>query len=164
MKSPETKKRGRPITGAISQADMAALAGVTVKTLLQWRKLEAIDITDKAAVLTRAAVAKRKDPTPAAPTDGVESYTEARRRRAVADADKAEVIARRESGSVIEVAAVEEIFNQLAAEMRSRLLSWVGNLPPQLEGLDACRIQAVMRDKITELLEGIHKNSTIKKP
>jgi phage terminase Nu1 subunit (DNA packaging protein) len=165
MKLLKTKKRGRPIAGAISQADMAAIAGVTVKTLLQWRKLEAIDITDKAAVLTRAAVAKRKEPANPAPSpaDG-ESYSEARRRRAVADADKAEVIARRESGSVIEVADVEEIFSQLGAEMRSRLLSWVGNLPPQLEGLDACRIQAVMRDKITELLEGIHKNSTIKKP
>ena len=162
MKSLKPKKRGRPITGAISQVAMAALAGVSVKTLLQWRKLEGVDITDKAAVLSRAAVAKRKEPPPAAPTDGGESYTEAKRRRAVADADRAEVIARRESGEVIAVAAVEELMTRLGSEMRSRLLSWVGSLPPQLEGLDASRIQRLLREKITDLLTSIHENSPIK--
>ena len=164
MKPTETKKRGRPITGAISQVAMAALAGVTVKTLLQWRRLEAVDISDEAAVLTRAATAKRKEPSPAAPTDGGESYSEAKRRRAVADADRAEIVARRESGSVIAVADVEEIFNQLGAEMRSRLLGWRGDLVVELEGLSSAKIAAVLDRRICELLEGIHKNSTISPP
>lgn len=142
---------------------MAEKAGVTVKTLLAWRKFEAIDITDKAAVLTRAAVAKRKEPANPAPSpaDG-ESYSEARRRRAVADADKAEVIARRESGSVIEVAAVEELMTQLGAEMRSRLLGWRGDLVVELEGLSGPKIAAVLDRRICELLERIHRNSPIK--
>ena len=117
---------------------------------------------DRIGYPTRAATAKRKEPSPAAPTDWGESYSEAQRRRAVADADRAEIVARRESGSVIAVADVEEIFNQLGAEMRSRLLSWIGTLPPQLEGLDAARIQRLLREKITDLLTSIHTNSPIK--
>ena len=159
MKSPETKKRGRPLTGPISQADMAAHAGVTVKTLLQWRKLEAIDITDKAAVLTRAATAKRKDPTPAAPTDGGESYTEARRRRACADADRAEIIAKRESGSVIALSDVEAVMSEIGSTMRSRLLSMRSDLVVELEGRTGAQIYAALDKRITELLTSIHENS-----
>ena len=164
MKPTETKKRGRPITGAISQVAMAALAGVTVKTLLQWRRLEAVDISDEAAVLTRAATAKRKEPSPAAPTDGGESYSEAKRRRACADADRAEIVARRESGEVIEVAAVEALMVEIGAKMRSRLLSMRSDLVVELEGRTGAQIYAALDKRITELLTAIHNNSPIKKP
>ena len=144
---------------------MAALAGVTVKTLLQWRKLEGVDITDKAAVLTRAAVAKRKEPTnPSPATDGGESYTEARRRRACADADRAEIIAARESGSVIEVSAVEALMVEIGATMRSRLLSMRSDLVVELEGRTGAQIYAALDKRITELLTAIHTNSPIPKP
>lgn len=45
--------------GNISQADMAAKAGVTCKTLRAWRDDDGIDITDEEAVMARAAIKSR---------------------------------------------------------------------------------------------------------
>lgn len=124
-----------------------------------------IDLADGKAVADGLTCGRSvKSPPAPSPADGTETLFEAKRRRAIADANRAEIQAARESGAVIEVADVEELMTRLGAEMRSRLLSWVGNLPPQLEGLDAARIQTIMREKITELLTSIHENSPIQKP
>jgi hypothetical protein len=130
----------------------------TSRETIRKLRTNGIELSDSKAVADALACSRAKSTSPA-PTGGGETLLEAKRRRAVADADRAEIVARRESGEVIEVAAVEELMTRLGAEMRSRLLSWVGNLPPQLEGLDASRIQPIMRHKITELLTSIHENS-----
>ncbi len=153
-----TRKKPLP---PVNISQLARDHGTSRETIRKLR-LDGIDLADDKAVAAGLACSRAKSTSPA-PTGGGETLLEAKRRRAVADADRSEIVARRESGAVIEVAAVAEVMTRLGAEMRSRLLSWVGNLPPQLEGLDACRIQAVMRDKITELLTSIHNNSTIPK-
>ena len=158
--------RKKPSSKPLPPVNVSQLArdhGVSRETIRKLRE-NGIDLADGKAVADGLAASKARISTPAPITGDGETLLEANRRRAVADADRAEVQAARESGSVIAVSDVEELMNRLGAEMRSRLLSWVGTLPPQLEGLAACRIQAVMRDKITELLEGIHKNAPIPKP
>jgi hypothetical protein len=144
--------------------NISALArdhGVSRETIRKLRT-NGIALSDSKAVADGLACGRAaKSPPAPSPADG-ESFAEARRRRAIADADRAEVIARRESGSVIEVAAVEEIFNQLGAEMRSRLLGWRGDLVVELEGLSGPKIAAVLDRRICELLERIHRNSPIK--
>jgi hypothetical protein len=140
-----------------SQAELAKLVGVTAQTLRTWRDAEGLDLADVAAVQARAGRVERDEP-----TDGVESYTEARRRRAIADANFAEVRARRESGAVIALADVEAVIGQIGAEMRSRLLGWRGDLVVELEGRSSPQIAAALDKRIYELLEGIHENSPIK--
>ena len=141
-----------------SQAELAEMAGVTAQTLRTWRDAEGLDLGDLKAVMARAGKVERDTS-----TDG-ETYTEARRRRAIADADRAEIIAKRESGSVIEVSAVESIMSEIGAEMRSRLLGWRGDLVVELEGLSGPKIAAVLDRRICDLLTSIHTNSPIKKP
>jgi hypothetical protein len=56
--NPPKNKGGRPKTHAMKQADIAAAAGVSVQTLLVWRKNEGLDIWDLDAVLERAKLTK----------------------------------------------------------------------------------------------------------
>jgi tetrahydromethanopterin S-methyltransferase subunit A len=145
----------KPAPAIANLSQLARDHNVSRETLRAWR-LEGVDLTDPSAIADRVSKMPGRDQ---GATGEGESLTAAKTRRARADADRAEIIARRESGSVIDVVAVEELMTQLGAEMRSRLLSWIGTLPPMLEGLDAARIQAIMRAKVTELLSSIHENS-----
>jgi DNA-binding transcriptional MerR regulator len=135
-----------------SQTELAKLAGVSVRTIRQWRDAEGLDLADVQAVMARAGKVERDNP-----ADG-ESYTEARRRRAIADANFAEIRAKRESGAVIDLASVEATMNEIGAEMRSRLLAWRSDLVHELEGRSGQQIHAALDKRLCELLEGIHKN------
>jgi transposase-like protein len=151
-KTPASAKSG---AAKANQSELARRHGVSRETIRAWRT-EGLDISDEKAVADRVARMPGRDPDA---TGEGESLAEAKRRRAVADANRAEVIARRESGELVSLAQVEDAMSQLGFEMRSRLLSWIGNLPPMLEGLDAARIQAILREKVTELLASIHENA-----
>ena len=48
------KPKGRPPKHAMKQSEIAAAAGVSVQTLIVWRKNEGLDIWDLAAVMERA--------------------------------------------------------------------------------------------------------------
>lgn len=147
----------RPRQQKHSQAELAAKAGVSVKTIREWKKSEGLDLSDVAAVMRRAAAVDRLGD-----SSRGESYSEARRRRAVADANRAEVIAAREAGSVIEVSKVEMLVAQIGAELRSRLLSMRSDLVHELEGQTGTAIHRILDRRICELLESIHKNTPIK--
>jgi hypothetical protein len=156
----KTPKNAKSAPAIANLSELARQIGISRETLRNW-KAEGVDLTDPSAVADRVSKMPGRD-TSATVGEG-ESLSEAKTRRARADADRSEIVARREAHSVIDVADVEELMTQLGAELRSRLLSWVGILPPMLEGLDASRIQAIMRSKITELLASIHENSTWEK-
>lgn len=145
-----------PRKQAHSQAELAKMAGVNVKTIRQWKNTEGLDLGDVAAVLARAGKVERDTP-----ADGSETYSEARRRRAIADADRAEIIAKRESGSVIAVADVQNLFTQLGAELRSRLLAMRGNLVVELEGQSGPAIYKILDNRIHEILTSIHENAPV---
>jgi len=141
-----------------SQSELAKLAGVSVKTIREWKKSEGLDLSDVKAVMLRAGKVERDNP-----TDGGESYTEARRRRAIADANRAEIIARRESKSVVERAAVEQAFVLIVSEFRARLLSMRGDLIHQLHGLPEAGIYRVLDDAFRDLLTDIAERNPVKK-
>jgi transposase-like protein len=145
---------------AINVSAIARQHGVSRETIRVWKN-EGLDLTDPSAVADRVSKMPGRDPD--ATVGEGESLAEAKTRRARADADRAELTAKREAGELVSLAQVEDAMSQLGAEMRSRLLSWIGVLPPMLEGLDASRIQAIMRSKVTELLESIHSNDPWKK-
>ncbi len=157
------RKKPLPPAPAPNISALARDHGVSRETIRKLRT-NGIDLSDDKAVCDGLAASKAQAAAPAPATDGTETLLEAKRRRAVADADRAEIVARRESGSVIAVSDVEEIFNQLGAEMRSRLLGWRGDLVVELEGLSGPKIAAVLDRRICELLERIHTNSPIPKP
>jgi hypothetical protein len=69
----------RPIIGKISQQAMANLAGVSVRTLKNFRE-EGIDIEDEEAVMKRAAQIQRRE-------ESQEDYNGARTRKTRAEAD-----------------------------------------------------------------------------
>jgi hypothetical protein len=139
-----------------SQAEVAKAAGVSMKSLRNWRDREGLDISNLDAVLHRAG----KHPS----TAGGESWSEARRRKAIADANRAEILARREAGAVVSKAEVEALFAALGSELRARLLAWRGALVPELHGASEARIHQVLTDRIHELLDGIFSNSPTPQP
>jgi transposase len=123
--------------------------GVHRSTLQAWSK-EGVNITDETALQDRLAAA-RKSPD--------ETLAEAKRRRAVADADRAEITAQREAGKVIALDIVETAFAQVGAEFRSRLLAMRGSLVNELEGQTAENIYRILDQRFGELLTAIHKLS-----
>ena len=153
------RKKPLPPAPAPNISALARDHGVSRETIRKLRT-NGIDLSDDKAVADGLACSKAASPAPApAPaTDGTETLLEAKRRRAVADADRAEIVAKRESGSVIAVCDVEEIFNQLGAELRSRLISMRGDLVVELEGRTGPQIFAILDKRICELLENIHNN------
>jgi hypothetical protein len=144
----------------INVSALARQHGISRETIRVWKN-EGVDISDEKAVADRVSKMPGRDPSTTV-GEG-ESYCEARTRRMSADADRAEFQAKQQAGELVSLAAVEDAMQQLGSEMRSRLLGWSGILPPMLEGLDAARIQAILRTKITELLTQIHENSPLGK-
>ena len=129
----------------------------TSRETIRKLRTNGIELSDSKAVADGLACSKAASPAPVS-TCGGETLLEAKRRRAVADANRAEVIARRESGAVIAVADVEALFAQLGAELRSRLISMRGDLVVELEGRTGPQIFAILDKRICELLENIHNN------
>ena len=136
-------------------AQLARETGVSRETIRGWRD-SGIDVQDPAAIAARIAAM------PGRGTD--ESFSDARRRREIALADRAELIAKREAGAVVSVNEVEALFSQLGAEMRSRLLAWRGQLVAELHGASEARIHQVLTERVHELLESITTNSPNLKP
>ena len=139
-----------------SQADIAKAAGISMKSLRNWRDREGLDITNLDDVLHRAG----KHPSAA----GGETWSEARRRRAVADADRAEILAAREAGKVVELAEAMDLFQRIALELKGRLMALRGELVTQLEGLPPPEIYRVLDESFRDLLDAIHERRPIPPP
>ena len=137
--------------------------GVSRETIRKLRT-DGIDLSDNAALTAGLAASRARQKT-AAPIAGIgESIHEARRRREVATADRAEIVAKREAGAVIAVSDVEVMMATLGAELRSRLLAMRSDLVVELEGLSGAQIYTALDRRITELLASIHMKSLTPKP
>ena len=158
------RKPSRPPAPAPNISKLARDHGVARETIRKLRE-NGIALNDGKAVADGLAASRAAKSSPAPATDGDgESLLEAKRRRAVADANRAEVIAARESGSVIAVADVEAIMNEIGAEMRSRLLAMRGNLVVELEGKAGPAIYQILDKRIHELLTALHESHPLPKP
>jgi hypothetical protein len=160
--------RRKPPSKAAKQAappNISAISrqyGVSRETVRKIRD-HGINLADDAAVTNAIAVSKAKLAAPAAPATDGESYSEARRRRAVADANLAELRAQREAKSLVDAAAVQEFFHSVIIEFRSRLLAMRGDLIHQLHGLSEPGIYKVLDKSFCELLESIATRRPIPK-
>ena len=136
-------------------AEIAREHGISRETLRAWRD-SGVAIQDPAALAARIASMPRNS------TD--ESYSEARRRREIALADRAELIAAKEAGKLVELAAVQETFAALGAEMKSRLLAMRSALVEDLTGRPPEAIARILDERIRELLQSIFDNSRLQTP
>ena len=137
---------------------------ITSRETIRKLRTDGIDLNDTAAI-TAGLAASRARQKPTAPIAGSgESIHEARRRREVATADRAEIIAKREAGAVIALSDVEVMMATLGAELRARLLSMRSDLVVELEGLSGGAIYKALDRRITELLSSIHMKSLTPKP
>lgn len=151
--------RTKPPTKPVSP-NVAALArqhGTSRESIRAIRDRDGVDLNDPAAVSLAVRNLKgREDGT--TDSGSVESYTEARRRRAVADADSARIKADIAAGKVIELAEVKETFMRLGHEMKSRLLMMRNNLVNELVGRDEVAVSRILDERITDLLQSIFED------
>jgi transposase-like protein len=159
---PTSRVKKHPSIAAASRE-----SGIAPATLRKWRDKEKIDVLNPAAVKKRAAVKQQRVDRPTASKvtskDTGESYSEARRRREIANADRAEITAQREAGKVIDLASAEAAFTRVGAEVKGRLLSMRGDLVNELVGKDEAGIYRVLDDRFHELLAGLYALSKIPK-
>jgi hypothetical protein len=147
MTTPTKKPRGRPQRGAVKQADTAALAGVAVKTLLEWRK-EGIDITDQDQVMARA---DRKNERLAS----TEDKQAAELRKIRAQADKLEHELEIQRGKYVSHESQLKAGMQLGLVLKNIFLKMKGELTPRVAGRKASEVSKILdeyaRAKLTEL-------------
>jgi DNA-binding transcriptional MerR regulator len=142
-----------------SQAELSKMSGVSVKTLRTWAKDEGLDLGNIPAVMTRAGKVER-DVAP----DGSETYSDARRRKMIAEANRTELTAQREAGELVSLAAIEDAMAELGHELKSRLIALPQELAVVLAGLGEVKIHEILKSRIHEILKEIHENSPLEKP
>jgi phage terminase Nu1 subunit (DNA packaging protein) len=157
----------RPKKIIMSPPSLSAVARhhqISRNTLQRWRD-GGLDINDDKAVTARVAIMRKPSsaetaaPSPA----GSESYADAKRRRASADANLAEMKAAQQAGKLIDLATVEQAFAEIGFVLRARLLALPSNLVAELEGLTGAQIHKVLQNHVHQLLHDIHENSPIEK-
>jgi hypothetical protein len=150
----QTHKQLRPP----SLAALARQHGVRPGTLRDWRDKEGIDISNPKALTDRVERKQArvgKDPSPPAENSARESYSEARRRREVATANRAETLAARERGELIEAASIEGEGFRLGVAYRAALDKLANDLPPMLAGLSAGEMSKIIRREHRRTLENL---------
>jgi transposase-like protein len=156
----------RPRKNIMSPPTLSATArqhGISRNTLQRWRD-GGLDISDDNAVAARKLTMRQPSSTASTPSPpGSESYAEAKRRRASADANLAEMKAAQQMGKLIDLATVEQAFADIGFVLRARLLALPSNLVAELEGLTGAQIHSVLKKHVHQLLNDLHKNSPIEK-
>jgi predicted transcriptional regulator len=107
-----------------------------------------IDLTDELALARALSTSKAKQPAPP-PADGRESYSEARRRREIANANRAEVMADRERGRFVEAHAVLNVLDHCVC------LIWKGmgrELPCYIDGMSQSQMVTAINKFVDEVL------------
>ena len=117
----------RPQIGKISQAEMAEKAGISPKTLREWRDNEGIDITDEAQVMERAAAVTRR-------SEDTEDMNEAKLRKLSAEASLAEHKLQVQRGEYVRREEVLREGTQAGLMIRGLLLKSPDDLTPKLAG------------------------------
>lgn len=98
----------------------------------------------------------------APPDDEKESYSEAVRRKTIAEADLAELKLAHERGEVVAVPDVEKNISQVAGNIRAKLLGMSSKLSPRLEGEKSKpKIKQIIEAEVTAILDEL---SNVKEP
>ena len=121
-----------------SQAELAKMAGVSTKTLRAWRDTEFLDLSNTEAVMKRAASVSSND----------ETINDARRRRAIANADAEEIRVRRMKGELVETRIPRGVINRLDYAVCMIWKQTPNELAGMLDGLSAGKMRDAIRDYI----------------
>jgi phage terminase Nu1 subunit (DNA packaging protein) len=128
-----------------TQEQLAELLGVSRQTVSTWKR-QGADLSDLDALRARAAAVLVKQA-------GSEGYHDARTRKTRAEADRAETLAARERGELVEVAGIAaqgEGTGRAFRQLHDRL---VNDLPPMLAGRTAGEIAKVLKTEFRLALE-----------
>jgi transcriptional regulator with XRE-family HTH domain len=131
----------------MTQLQLAELLGVSRQTVSAWKR-EGQDMSDLDALRARAAAVVAK-------ATGAEGYIQARTRKTRAEADRAETLAARERGELIDASTLTFEFEAIGRLFRYGVTKLENDLPPQLAGRPASEIKKVLshvfREVLTEL-------------
>jgi hypothetical protein len=142
-----TRRKAAPPPNISALARKHAVSRETIRKLRE----NGVNLADERAVTHALAVSKARKPAPP-PADGSESYTEARRRREIANANRAEILADRERGRFVEVAEAHAVISLLD---HCVCLIWKGvgrELPNYLDGLNASQMVKAIDRFVDEVL------------
>ena len=143
----QPKKLGRPIQQEISQKQMAAVAGVTVQTLINWRN-QGVDITDMVQVQERAEKSRER-------INSTEDKQEAELRKIKEQADKLEFEFQVLQGKYVSHESQLKGGMQLGIVIKGMFLKMESDLTPRLAGRKASEVSKILKEysraKLTEL-------------
>jgi hypothetical protein len=124
----------RPRQQKHTQAELASMVGVSVKSLREWKKNEGLDLGDLEAVKRRAGVVAGND----------KSIAAIRKRKLELECERIEAAIRRESVGYIRTERASQIIHAFAAVAKSMCNSIAGNLPGMLEGATPAQIHKAL--------------------
>jgi transcriptional regulator with XRE-family HTH domain len=134
--------------------DRAAEIGCSVPTLRSWQR-GGCNVFDDAEVRNRIARATKLPPgikPEWQPATTGETLGEARRRLAIAQANRAEVLAAQAKKEYVSKAMVEEALMRIAAAVKAAVRRMEADLPPMLEGADPAAMQRIIREKVDQVM------------
>jgi hypothetical protein len=143
----------RPQRAAVNLSELSRQHGVSRETLRLWRD-EGIDLADAGAVAARIAIMRGKS------TD--ETLAEAKRRRAIADANRAEIQAQKEADLLMPVAEARAACEIIGFVFKSCLKNAAGVWPGMLAGLSAEQMHVKLKELFHELLDSLHRHDPAK--
>lgn len=135
------------VKGKVTQPAMAAKAGVTVKTLLEWRK-EGVDIDDEAEVLARAEKTKER-------FSKAEDMAEVKLRKLRAEADLKEHELQVERGLYVSQESQRSDGQKFGIALQGVFQKMPDELTPLIAGRPAGEVKKLLekyrREKLVEL-------------
>jgi DNA-binding XRE family transcriptional regulator len=129
----------------MTQSQLAQTIGVSRQTIADWRRGGA-DLTDIEALRARAAAAKQRQAT-------TPELSAAKLRKITAEADRQELAAARERGTLTPAAEVFGHGEALGLAVRAALERLTADLPPMLAGRPASEISAVLHREHRAVLQ-----------
>ncbi|MDX6806326.1 terminase small subunit [Terrihabitans rhizophilus] len=150
----------------VTQADLAALFGITVVTVRAWERkglpIVAKGGKGKASTYNTAAVARWREEQVALAATGdtnAMDIEEARRRKTAAEAALAEMDLAIRRGEYVLVEAVGAVVEAEYATIRANFSSMPGDIAGDLEHLQASEIEELLATKVSEILNELSADS-----
>lgn len=147
-----------PTKGNRTQAELAELAGVTVRTIREWDK-EGVDVYDLTALMARASKIKERK-------NESEDLADVKLRKLKAEADLKEHELEVERGRYVSQESQRADGQKLGLVLQGMMLKMAGDLTPVLAGRPAGEVKKAIdkyaREKLIELSQ--YAPDTIPKP
>ncbi|MEX1115551.1 MAG: hypothetical protein WEB53_09890 [Akkermansiaceae bacterium] len=145
------KNTSLPISDKLSRAALAEMAGVSPRTLTNWRRDEGINLDDTAAVLLRAKDVVKAD-------EGKDTALRAAKLRKIElECQRIESAIARENEMFLPTLECLEAAKCVGTVFRLRMLEMAGRLPGILAGLSAGEIHKTLIREIDGELEAISR-------